>query len=71
MIWTKSSNEGKPVAFGQIFDAVAEGVPVGWKVGGLSLFLSQDDQLYGGPWLYGTWVEQQGCLDQCCETGIK
>jgi hypothetical protein len=51
MIWMKSAEGGKPISFGQIFDAVAERVSVGKKVGGLSLFLSQDDQLYGGPWL--------------------
>jgi hypothetical protein len=51
MIWMKSVEGGKPINFGQIFDAVAERVSVGKKVGGLSLFLSQDDQLYGGPWL--------------------
>jgi hypothetical protein len=68
MIWMKSSDGGKPITFGQIFDAVAESVPVSWKVGGLSLFLSQDDQLYGGPWLDDRWIEQQGCLDQCCES---
>jgi hypothetical protein len=51
MIWMKSAEGGKPINFGQIFDAVAERVSVGKKVGALSLFLSQDDQLYGGPWL--------------------
>jgi hypothetical protein len=51
MIWMKSAEGGKPISFGQIFDAVAERVSVGKKVGALSLFLSQDDQVYGGPWL--------------------
>lgn len=48
LLWM-SANEGMPITFGQVLDAVAALIPAGCKVQELSLCLSKGDGIHVGP----------------------